>query len=273
MEIISDIHRISTQTAKPLHLYVLKGQYRTILLDSGMAQAPDEVILPYFAKEGIDAEGPLDVIVTHADCDHCGGDGEMKRLCPQSQIHVSTQDRVMVEDPRRLMSNRYEAYEREHGLAYDEATKDWLAEAAGRAQEIDSTLAPGQRIRLSQAWDVEILPLPGHTLGHIMIWDPRHRIAFIGDGVLGHGEYDLEGRLFAPPTYVTARGYLESIDRLESLNPEIVLRGHRDPHSWRRGSNLLDGEQGVGSSSRIGRRGVSACSRRHVTLRHDRRNW
>ncbi len=229
MEIAEGVHRVSTRTAKPLHLYVLAGAERTLLMDTGMAETPGEVILPFFERQGIDADGPLDIVITHADCDHCGGDREMKRLCPGCRIHVSARDRPLIEDPTRLMSDRYQALEERHGLAYDEETKGWLLAAAGQAQEADSVLLPGQRIRLGEDWEVEVLSLPGHTEGHVMIWDSEHRIAFVGDGVLGHGEYDLNGDLFAPPVYVDLREYLGSIERLEALDPDTILRCHRGP--------------------------------------------
>jgi len=57
MELAENSYRISAKTAKPLHLYVLAGEERTLLLDTATAQTPETVIPPCLAGKGIDIEG------------------------------------------------------------------------------------------------------------------------------------------------------------------------------------------------------------------------
>jgi hypothetical protein len=62
MQVTEGIHRIATQTDKPLYLYALKGEEETLLLDTGMAHTPGEIILPFFvilvASRVVHAVGP-----------------------------------------------------------------------------------------------------------------------------------------------------------------------------------------------------------------------
>ena len=51
----------------------------------------------------------------------------------------------------------------------------------------------------SDDWRVEVLHLPGHTLGHIGVWDPRSRAAIVIDAVLERGIYSNDGALLIPP--------------------------------------------------------------------------
>ena len=48
---------------------------------------------------------------------------------------------------------------------------------------------------------VEVLHLPGHTLGHIGLWDEHTRAAIIIDAVLADGIYDRAGNKLIPPRY------------------------------------------------------------------------
>ena len=77
-------------------------------------------------------------------------------------------------------------------------------EAAPRARcggdaPVDEGLRGGETLRLSDDWRVEVLHLPGHTFGHIGVWDPRSRAAIIIDAVLERGIYSNDGELLIPP--------------------------------------------------------------------------
>ena len=60
MEILPGIHRIESDL----------GEQRTVLVDTGLAGTPEEVIVPYLEEIGL---GVVDeVIVSHADVAHLG---------------------------------------------------------------------------------------------------------------------------------------------------------------------------------------------------------
>jgi glyoxylase-like metal-dependent hydrolase (beta-lactamase superfamily II) len=58
---------------------------------------------------------------------------------------------------------------------------------------IDFGLRGGETFRLGPEWRVEIMHLPGHSLGHLGVWDPRSGVAIITDAVLETGIYDRAG--------------------------------------------------------------------------------
>jgi glyoxylase-like metal-dependent hydrolase (beta-lactamase superfamily II) len=41
-------------------------------VDTGLARTPEEVIIPYLEELGLRLEDVDEVIVSHADLDHCG---------------------------------------------------------------------------------------------------------------------------------------------------------------------------------------------------------
>ena len=72
----------------------------------------------------------------------------------------------------------------------------------------------------------EVLHTPGETPDHLTVWIPQYRVAFIGDNY-----YD------SFPNIYTLRGtrprwaldYVESLNRILALDPELVLPSHGQP--------------------------------------------
>jgi glyoxylase-like metal-dependent hydrolase (beta-lactamase superfamily II) len=71
-----------------------------------------------------------------------------------------------------------------------------------------------------------VLHLPGHTPGHIGLWDSRSRAAIVIDAVLADGIYDRKGTKLIPPRYYDLRSLRETIGRLQALRPELLLTAH-----------------------------------------------
>lgn len=114
---------------------------------------------------------------------------------------------------------------------------DWILEGLGGDCPIDEGLRGGETLRLGPDWRVEIMHLPGHTPGHLGIWDARNGAAIIIDAALESGIYDREGNRLIPPRYFDAAGYKSTIRRLRTLRPEHLLTAH---YPQMRGQDALD---------------------------------
>ena len=221
------VTRFEAHTAKVVYLYLLRGTKRTLLIDSGLSGTPDDVLLPGLAAERLEPAQITDCVITHADCDHCGGDAALRLSCPNVYLHAPAGDCALIESPERLMQERYEAYEARHGVGYDPDTKAWIAQTAGRASPVDSVLGAGDTLDLGGI-TLEIVALPGHTAGHLGLHHLEERTLYLGDALLGHGEYALDGSLHTPPSYVTVSGYLDTIERVRALRPRRLMFAHRE---------------------------------------------
>lgn len=51
---------------------LLVGEQRTVLVNTGLARTPEEVIVPYLAEIGLAVGDEYEVIVSHADVAHFG---------------------------------------------------------------------------------------------------------------------------------------------------------------------------------------------------------
>ncbi len=95
-------------------------------------------------------------------------------------------------------------------------------------------------MRLGPDRRIEILHLPGHTPGHLGIWDPKNGAAIIIDAVLERGIYDREGNRLIPPRYFDVYQYQGTIRKLRALRPEHLLTAHYPPMQGKEVEGFLD---------------------------------
>jgi len=68
---------------------------------------------------------------------------------------------------------------------------------------------------------LRVVHTPGHTLGSVCIHIPQERALFTGDTALGLGTVAI-----SPPPHGDMALYLESLDRLKTLDSALMLPGH-----------------------------------------------
>lgn len=226
-EVAPGIHRIeSVLGPRPFAQYLL-WQERSLLVDTGVAETPDAVIVPALRTLGLDPADLDFALISHADVDHFGGTAALRQAAPRCVVCAHAADVPWINESGRILRERYGWYEA-HGPAadYDAATKKWLRGALGPDVPVDLALVGGERFRLGPTLDVEVLHLPGHTGGHLGLWDPRSRTAIVMDAVLAAGLLDHEGRIIHPPPYFDAAAYEASVRRLQGLAPARLLTAH-----------------------------------------------
>ena len=228
MEVAPGIHRIESPLgARFMAQYVLAGEARTLLVDTGMPDTPAGVLRPYLDSVGLGLEALDDVLVTHADNDHVGGNRALRDLHPGARFACHELDRRWVEWNDALVAENYLWHEPYGFDEPDEAGREALRASCGGDAPIDTGLRGGETIRLGDGWRVEVLHLPGHTFGHLGIWDPRSRAAIVIDAVLERGIYTSDGSaLLIPPRIYDLDAYRATIRRVRALEPDLLLTAH-----------------------------------------------
>jgi glyoxylase-like metal-dependent hydrolase (beta-lactamase superfamily II) len=220
IEVTPGITRIeSILGPRPFSQYLLRDE-RTLLVDTGVKETPADVILP--ALEGV---APDFVLVSHADADHFGGNSAIREAAPQALFLAHAADVEWIESRDLILTERYGWYD-EYGIGYDADTLAWLRDAMGPDVPLDVQLQGAEVLRLGQRLSVQILHLPGHSLGHVGVWDPASRTAVIQDAVMGRGLLDMEGNVIHPPPYVDLVCAEASTRLLQTLHPERLLTAH-----------------------------------------------
>ena len=229
MEILPGIHRIESDLgARFMCQYLLVGDDRTVLVDTGLAGTPEGVIVPYMGEIGLSLDDVDEVIISHADVDHCGGNRALKERRPSLRFSCGEADRPYVESNRVMLAEIY-LWSEPYGFGPDEDSKEWIRTELGGDSPIDQGLRGGETLRLGPDRRVEILHLPGHTPGHLGIWDPKNNAAIIIDAALETGIYDREKNRLIPPRYFDATQYQSTIRKLQTLRPEHLLTAHYPP--------------------------------------------
>ncbi|MFC0437633.1 MBL fold metallo-hydrolase [Kutzneria buriramensis] len=87
---------------------------------------------------------------------------------------------------------------------------------------VDFSLADGQVVRLGDT-DWEVVGTPGHTTGHIALWQPDERLLVVGDALSDYDVGWVNLALDGPDAASTA---LKSLQRLVDLAPRTLLPSH-----------------------------------------------
>jgi glyoxylase-like metal-dependent hydrolase (beta-lactamase superfamily II) len=216
MEVAPGIHRLEGDLGERYVCpYLLVGHERTLLVDTAM---PSVAIEP--AVERVDW-----VLTSHADVDHCGGNRALRERFPDAVFFCGEADRAWIESNDAMMAGNYLWYSA-YGFGPSDADAEFLRRELGGDAPVDVGLRGGETLRLGRNQRYEVLALPGHTPGHLGLWDPGSGTALIIDAVLSDGVYDRAGNRLIPPRYYDAGAYEATIRRVRALDPELLLTAH-----------------------------------------------
>ncbi|MFJ9681767.1 MBL fold metallo-hydrolase [Streptomyces sp. NPDC101194] len=87
---------------------------------------------------------------------------------------------------------------------------------------VDVPLDDGQILRLGKA-DWEVVRTPGHTPGHLALWQPEERLLVVGDALSDYDVGWVNLALDGPDAAATA---LASLERMAELSPSVLLPSH-----------------------------------------------
>ncbi|HUK46450.1 MAG TPA: MBL fold metallo-hydrolase [Terriglobales bacterium] len=211
---------------RPLYLPLLKDNGGAMLIDCGTRKHATEDVPRYLMQSGIDADELAWLVVTHPDGDHCGGTAEIKKRYPRVQIACGDADCKLVESPHDLFEFRYDGFRQDHGIFFDEETAQQIKNCSSTAQAVSVTFIGGETIRLGENRILEIWHLPGHSYGHLGVYDRNNSTLFYGDAIQGAGYRSLNGGWALCPTYLYVDAYLQTIRIIENSPAEIIVGCH-----------------------------------------------
>lgn len=238
-EVAPGIHRIAGELGGiTLATYALIGTRRTILYDSGTVQAMRKSILPALDELGVSASAVSHVILSHSDVDHMGGNAVARQAFPHASLACHAADRRLMEQPELIISERYERFALTDGIGDDPPTIDFYRSLAEGAP-IDAEIIDGDVFALGDDWRVRASHLPGHSPGHLGLFDERSNTAIIGDAVLGTAMLNAAGERIAAPGYYDPGAYESTIRQLAQCNVDLLLTAHFPPMNRHEAAEFL----------------------------------
>ena len=234
-EIMDRLYRIEVplpnSPLKELNSYVIKGDDRDLVIDTGFNRTVCcEAMQAGFETLDVDP-ARADFLITHMHADHSG---LVQRLAsPTSTIYFSRIDARVYDKGASWQPmvdyagiNGFPADELMKALHNHPGFKYSPKEIPALTLIDDGTLIEIGGYRLS------CLRTPGHTQGHICLYDADKKLLFSGDHIL----FDITPHIESWSYQVNALAdYLASLDRVYDLPVDIVLPGHRSFFSDMRG--------------------------------------
>lgn len=216
---------------RAVNVYAITDGTGLVLVDSGWAlDEAHEVLGHAVAELGYPLTAIRRILITHAHRDHYTLATRLRRQY-QVPVTLGSGDRGYLQgartgegqrnrldllrrfgSPARLSEWASHTYRRE---AADRDPADWA--------DPDEWLIAPAAIRLHDR-ELEAIPTPGHTAGHVVFADRENRLLFAGDHILPTITPSIG---FEPrPAALPLRDYLDSLRRVRQLPAMTLLPGH-----------------------------------------------
>ncbi len=209
---------------KATNSYLIKGPDRSLLVDTGFPfHVCREALLDGIDELGVRLED-LDFFVTHMHGDHSGLIFELKT--DESRVYCSELDAELINDTldeshgQRVMD--YFVMYGFPNIGLDDSVlimKQYLPGAA-----IDFSYVREGDILDAADYHFTCVMTPGHTPGHVCLYEPAKKIMLSGDHILADISPNITGW---PDREDSLEVYLKSLKKVGEMDIQMLLPGHR----------------------------------------------
>ena len=208
---------------KYLNSYVIKGPDRNLIIDTGLNRREClEAMQAGLGTLGIDLKAS-DIFITHLHADHFGLVAKLST--DTSHVYFSRPEKELIESwegfgPMIVYAGQNGFPENELQAALDKHPgakfgSEWIPEM--------KLLEDGDEIRIGD-YEFRCVVTPGHTMGHICLYEPDKKILVAGDHIL----IDITPNIQCwSDTQNPLKHYLASLEKVYSLKVDLTLPGHR----------------------------------------------
>lgn len=226
-EIFPDLYRLKIplpeSPLKFLNSYVIKGPERNLLIDTGLNRKEClDAMQEGLKKLDVDLK-KTDIFITHLHADHFG---LVTKLADKScRIYFSRPEKELIESFEGF--DAMIVYAGQNGFPEDQLRaaldkhpgnkygSDWMPEL--------SLLDDRDEIECG-SYRFQCVTTPGHTVGHICLYEADKKILIAGDHILD----DITPNIQCwRDTQNPLKTYLLSLDKVLALEVDLVLPGHR----------------------------------------------
>jgi glyoxylase-like metal-dependent hydrolase (beta-lactamase superfamily II) len=228
-EILPSLYRIEVPLpGSPLRAtnsYVIKGAEQSLIIDTGWNREDCMATLVSGLKEcDVDLE-KSDFFITHMHADHSGLVSILTREGTKIYFGQADADVIRYTTPEHW--DKMIDFASKCGFPREELEKA-IGNHPGRRYSPDNSLnlhilKDGDTVSIGD-YLFECIETPGHTAGHICLYEPSKKIFICGDHIL----LDITPNItLSSEERNPLKEYLVSLDKVYDLDVELVLPGHR----------------------------------------------
>jgi glyoxylase-like metal-dependent hydrolase (beta-lactamase superfamily II) len=238
-EIIPGVHWIKLpinmedSTLDGINVYLIKGDKGYILVDTGWnTDESFSTLHNYLVKIGVSFEDIKQIVVTHVHPDHYGAAGRIKKLSGATiamhdiekgfidSRYVSMEE-LLHQTDRMMVANGVPEREMIELRDATVGLEQFIVPAMPDIILHDSDIISNGTFTFRAVWT------PGHSSGHICLYEPEKKILISGDHVLPKITPNISVN---PQSIENPLGrYIQSLMELKKLDVEMVLPGHDQP--------------------------------------------
>jgi len=158
------------------------------------------------------------IIPTHIHVDHAGATGSLAQLFPQAKVVLHPVAAKHAVDPTRLIESTK--------MAFGDDFEDYYGPILPVPESQVEVPSDGETISIDGR-ELQIIHTPGHATHQIAIFDRKTRGLFCGEALgLPHAGAESSPLPAAAPPSFDIEVYLETIEKLRELRPQILFYSH-----------------------------------------------
>lgn len=227
---MSNIHQLKIplkgNPLKELNSYLITGS-RNLLIDTGFrTEGCRSALLDQLEALHTDLD-KTDIFLTHMHSDHSGLAVELHREGCKVFVSSADHERMLGYGSGAAWSRSDEKF-KSHGfpqeLLLQLRSKNPARSSAPPPDDVYTDIQEGQILEYG-GHCLETVATPGHTPGHMCLFDKANGILFLGDHIL----FDITPNITSWIGVENSLGdYLNSLDKICTLDVKVALPGHRD---------------------------------------------
>jgi glyoxylase-like metal-dependent hydrolase (beta-lactamase superfamily II) len=234
MELFKGINQIKLPLLKTgpenVNVYIIEGTDGNLMIDTGW-NTPEafNTLAQEMKNSGFAMKDITNIVITHLHPDHMGLAGKVAELSGAGIVVSETENKLLdsyYTHPESLISQMI-LFFMANGVP--EWELKMLAEASFNIRnyvtpfKATTLLKPGDRVTMAP-YEFQVMATPGHSPGHICLYEPNKKYFFSGDHILAEvvpnvGYHPLSGEN-------PLGDYVNSLNALAGLEVRFVFPGH-----------------------------------------------
>lgn len=220
--------KLPNNPLRDINCYVIRSDDRNLLIDTGFNLPECLAELKSGLRElDLDMER-TDVLATHFHADHCGLVDKI--IHPNSRFYIGEIDKGLLEGyqkNKQQWAENLDFYCQEGfpRLDFDTVFHTNPARAFAAERPVVATPLKNNEILRVGETTLKCIHTPGHTPGHLCLYNEEDKFMILGDHVL----FDITPNITTWPILRNSlKSYLESLNMIKEYEVEIPLPAHRE---------------------------------------------